>query len=272
MNIALICINYNQNKLTNELITDLEQNKNKHDAHLFIIDVSDKNQAEPLITISFPHTVIREQNKGYSYGVNRGIESAQKKGMTNFCVLNNDVMLKSNFITSLQKSFEKYDVFGGKIYYAPGFEFHKDRYQKSDLGMVLWYAGGIIDWNNVYTKHRGVDEVDRKQYDSVEKTEFITGCLFCFTQKVIDKVGFWDESYFLYYEDADYSQRCKKNGFSLYYNPNVLLWHKNAQSTGGAGSQLHKKYQRINRLRFGLKYASWRTKLHLIKNYISGNG
>ena len=133
---------------------------------------------------------------------------------------------------------------------------------------MLWYTGGSIDWAHAITPHRGVDEVDEGQYDVFEKTEFINGCLMLFDQSVISRVGWWDESYFLYFEDADFCVRAQRKNVSLYYDPSIVIWHKVSQSTGGSGSKLHVKYQERNRLRFGLKYAPFWTKLHLVKNYL----
>ncbi|PJC81928.1 hypothetical protein CO007_02130 [Candidatus Roizmanbacteria bacterium CG_4_8_14_3_um_filter_36_10] len=89
-----------------------------------------------------------------------------------------------------------------------------------------------------------------------------------FDKEVIKRVGLWDESYFLYFEDADYDEKAKRKGINLYYDPSIVIWHKNAQSTGGAGSSLHQRYQERNRLKFGLKYAPLKTRLYLIKNYL----
>ena len=69
------------------------------------------------------------------------------------------------------------------------------------------------------------------------------------------------------YGAIEFYKAAKKAGVKLFYDPSIIIWHKNAQSTGGSGSKLQQKYQRINRLRFGLKYAPIKTKLHLIKNY-----
>ncbi|HEX7542691.1 MAG TPA: glycosyltransferase family 2 protein, partial [Patescibacteria group bacterium] len=220
------------------------------------------------IESNYPMKVILKSlpNKGYAYGINMGTKYFLKKGFDKFCAINNDVFFDKNFANEAEKGFEKADIFGGKIYYAPGYEYHK-KYQKKDIGKILWYAGGVNDWKNVFTSHRGVDEVDNRQYEKFEETDFITGCMLFFNKKVIDQIGFWDEKYFLYYEDADYCERAKRSGFKLFYNPKIIIWHKNAQSTGGPGSLLHQKYQRKNRLIFGLKYAPFRTKLHLIKNY-----
>lgn len=267
--LGIITVNFNQYSLTYEFLDSLNNVKNANNISVFIADVSTKKQPFHWRG-KFDVFIQPTDNKGYAFGVNQGIKYFLKKGAGQFCVINNDVYFDKNFIAKVKETFTKTHIFGGKIYYVPGFEYHKDRYKKNNLGKIIWYAGGIIDWDNVHTLHRGVDEVDRGQYDKFEETEFITGCLICFDKKVINKVGFWDESYFLYFEDADFCQRAKKTGFRLFYNPKIILWHKNAQSTGGAGSLTHQKYQNQNRLKFGLEYAPLRTKIHLIKNYLLG--
>ncbi len=270
MQTALITVNYNQNGMVNEFLTSLLSNQGLDRTLVIIADLSDRPQSVSIKSVLPHQLVLTGKNKGYSFGVNLGLRAAQERGIRRYCILNNDIGVGSGFLSSVDRSFASYQAFTGKIYYAPGFEYHRDRYDRQDLGKVIWYAGGEVDWDHCLPRHRGVDEVDRGQYDRAGKVGFISGCLFCFDEKVLKRTGFWDEKYFLYFEDADYSERVKKAGFELIYNPSIIIWHKNAQSTGGSGSALHRRYQRINRLRFGLKYAPLRTKLHLIKNMLSG--
>ncbi len=262
--LAVITTVYNSYSATDDFLLSLTKQKNK-DFHLYLSDLSDKKTE---IKTDLLKTILNSDNLGYAHGINLGLKKAIKDGLENFCIINNDVFFENNFVEKVLSSIFKHQssILGGKIYYAPGYEYHKSSYQKTDLGKVLWYAGGALDWNNVFTPHRGVDEVDRGQFNSFEKTDFITGCLMCFDKKVIDKIGYFDENYFLYYEDADFCVRAQKNNIDLFYDPSIVTWHKNAQSTEGAGSALHQKYQQKNRLKFGLKYAPLKTKLHLIKN------
>lgn len=267
--LAIITVNFENYEQTFEFISYF-QSQSDTNFHLFISDLSDRK-----IKIEKKEflDVILGQNKGYSHGVNLGIKKALDMGYTQFAVINNDTRVAPSFTHIVSSAIEKnpLTLIGGKIYYEKGFEYHADRYKDSQLGRVLWYAGGGVNWAHATPYHRGVDEVDQGQYDNIELTDFITGCLMCFDKDVIDTVGFWDVRYFLYFEDADYCERAKKNKIPLIYDPSITIWHKNAQSTGGPGSTLHQKYQRKNKVRFGLKYAPLRTKMHLLKNLISGH-
>jgi len=152
------------------------------------------------------------------------------------------------------------------IYFAKGYEY-ENKYKKDQLGKVIWYAGGEYDWNNVYAKHVGVNEVDNGQFDGTRETDFITGCLFITKAEVLKKIGLFDERYCLYFEDSDLGMRIKNAGFKLIFDSNIKLWHKVAQSSG-IGSPLNDYFITRNRLLFGMDYAKTRTKIALLREAI----
>lgn len=236
------------------------------DFHIFVIDHSTQSKDLTLPNFATQHY---NENGGYAYGMNAGMAIAQQQGYSRFIFINDDTSVSNNFIKNAKKSLDVHpgSLIGGKIYYFKGCEYHKARYKKSELGHVLWYAGGVMDWNHAHGIHKGVDQVDTGQFDKVEETDFITGCLMIFDEDLIDKGGPMDDSYFMYFEDTDWCAQLKKAGCSMIYDPSITIYHKNAQSTGGSGSSLHERYQRKNQLKFGLRYAPMKTKLHLIKNY-----
>lgn len=268
--LAIITVIYENYNVFDDFLKSLRNQKSKA-FHLFIADVSVHRQKIDLSGIA--STVLEVENKGYADGVNYGLQEAEKQGITQYCVMNYDTFFKEDFVENILTSMNLHpgSLIGGKIYYAPGYEYYKDRYTKNDKGKVIWYAGGTILWDHAFTPHRGVDEVDAGQFNSLQETDFITGCLMCFDKSILEKVGPWDPSYFLYYEDADYSVRAAQKGIKLIYDPSIVIWHKVSQSTEGSGSKLHQKYQEKNRLKFGLKYAPFRTKIHLLKNFLFPN-
>lgn len=265
--LAIIIVIYNNYKVLEDFFKSLKKQENKN-FKLFIVDNSDHPQELKIKNLKFK--IIRSANLGYAHGVNVGLRQALEENFELFCVINNDVFFEKDFVDNIFHSLKNHpeSLIGGKIYYAPGYEYHKNRYSKKDLGQIIWYAGGKIDWNHAWTKHIGVDEIDQGQFDKRMETAFITGCLMVFDKSVLDRVGFWNESYFLFFEDADWCVRAYKKAVNLIYDPGIVIWHKNSESTGKPGSPVHIKYQRRSRLRFGLKYAPLRTKLHLVKNFL----
>jgi GT2 family glycosyltransferase len=181
-------------------------------------------------------------------------------------LLNNDSLAEKNFLSEMLHFMN--DSRAGavvpKIYFTKGHEFHKQRYSKVDEGKVLWFAGGFIDWKNVMSVHEGVDEVDHGQYNEAKKINFATGACLLLKRQVLDKYGLFDKRYFLYYEDADLSQKILKNGYEIYYVPKAILWHNNAGSSG-SGSELHDYFLTRNRMLFGMKYAPLRAKAALVR-------
>lgn len=219
-----------------------------------------------------PILIKNKESLGFAGGQNVGIHEALKRGAEYIVILNNDTYLDENLLQELMIAQEADKTRGAivpKIYFQPGQEFHKAKYKDKDLGKVIWYAGGHIDWANVYGIHEGVDEVDKGQYETSKKVDLLTGCCVMIAAEVFRKVGVFDEKYFLYFEDADLNMRIKRAGYSIYFHPKALLWHYNAASTGGSGSSQQDYFFSRNRMLFGMRYASRRTQIALFREAIT---
>lgn len=273
MNVSIIIINYNTATDTIACLQSLAKMVTKHDISIIVVDNNsvnkDENSKFQSFNKKFKFKLIElNSNIGFSGGNNVGIRHAIKHDADAVILLNNDTTVDPYFIDRLvDRSIAAHHmaIIGSKIYFAPGYEFHKKRYSHSDTGHVLWYAGGTIDWDNAYAAHRGVDEVDHGQFDDMFETDFVSGCCMYIPASILEKVGLLDEAYFLYYEDTDYCMRANIAGFHILYEPSSVIWHKNAQSTGSSGSVIHRYYQTRNRLLFGMRYAPLRTRFALIR-------
>jgi hypothetical protein len=275
MKVAIIIINFNGEEDTIQCLQSLETlNFPKENLLTVVVDNGSKKRLElSKATLASGNVKVLDtgENLGFAGGNNFGIRYAIENGADYIMLLNNDTYVEKNLVKELLCTFQvesNVGIIAPKIYFAKGFEFHKNNYKAADLGKVFWYAGGIMDWKNVIGRHRGVDEVDNGQYEKIEDTDFATGCCFFTSVEVLQKVGFLDERLFLYYEENDLCQRVKKYGYRILYVPKAILWHKNAQSTGGSGSALQDYFITRNRLWFGMKYASLRARIALIRESI----
>lgn len=273
--ISVVLVNYGDRENTIECLDSfLDLRKDKFSLQVIVVDNLPskriKIEEEKYKSVNL-QLIYNDSNKGFSGAMNIGIKLALDSQSDYTLIQNNDTFVKKDFLQILYDFMEKNKEVGivsPKIYFAKGYEFHKDKYSEKELGKVIWYAGGRMDWKNVIGSHVGVDEVDQGQFDKNLETDFATGCSMLVSREVFEKIGLLDEKYFLYYEDNDLCQRAKKAGFKIFFVPESVVWHKNAGSTGGSGSGIQDYFITRNRLFFGMKYCSFRSKVALAKEGI----
>jgi hypothetical protein len=274
--VSLIILSWNARKMTQEELENVGGLETKDlNAECVVVDNGSTDDTQEKLSIhklpNMNYKFIRiEKNLGYAGGNNVGIKDAYKRGADYIILLNNDVVLPKDILIKLVGVADKNKKIGllaPKMYFAKGYEFHKERYQKEDLGKIIWYAGGFIDWNNIYSIHRGVDEVDHGQYDKEDEVDAANGACLLIRKEVVRDIGFLREKYFMYWEDADYCLRAKRVGWKVVYTPETCLWHK-VSSSSAIGSNLNDYFLTRNRMLFGTKYASMRTKFALFRESI----
>ena len=273
--VSIIILTANALAMTKEQLLDVAKLDTKGiDAECMVVDNGSKDGTEKEVNnYKLPNMEYKfiqsGSNLGFAGGNNIGIKDAIKRNFDYVILMNNDLVLPRDLVIKLVDYMNVNKDVGlasPKMYFAPGYEFYKDRYKKPELGKVFWYAGGIIDWKNIYSSHKGVDEVDRVQYDSVTETDFANGACMIVRSEVFKKVGYLDDSFFLYWEDADLSQRAKKLGYKVIYFPETCIWHKVSVSTGGSGSPSNDYFLIRNRFYFAMRYANPRAKFAVIRD------
>jgi len=285
VNVGIVILNWNREKETIQCLNSVDNLLVKNfESKIFLVDngsksedirnlkryIKQKKGKNEIILIE------NGKNLGFCGGNNVGIQKALDQACDFILILNNDTFVDPQLIVQLiEASKNKSDggIFSPLIYFSPGYEFHKNLYKNSQLGKVIWYAGGEIDWKNVYGINRGVDEVDIGQYNKIEEIDFATGACMFVRSEVFRRIGAFDDKYFMYLEDVDFSCRAKKANWKVFFIPTARIWHKVAQSSA-IGSQLNDYFITRNRLLFGLRYAPFRSKIALFKEsvriYFSG--
>lgn len=161
-------------------------------------------------TFSRAHFIKNEENLGFSAGNNVGIKFALERQADYVFLLNNDTEVELDCLTRLVEVAEKIGKSAGIL--SPVIF-------KGDSREV-WFSGGRINWLNMKTEHFG--EIKTQEF---YESGFISGCAMLVRREVFNSIGLLDEDYFLYWEDADFSFRAKKAGFTNYIVSSAWLYH-----------------------------------------------
>jgi GT2 family glycosyltransferase len=95
---------------------------------------------------------------------------------------------------------------------------------------VVNNAGGIVLVNG-YGADRGFQEPDTGQYDRATEVFNACGNGMAMRTAAGRAVGWFDDDFFLYYEDTDLSWRLRADGWSIRYEPTAVLRHLHSASS-----------------------------------------
>lgn len=237
--ISLITINYNQAAVTCDLL-DSTRTLTYPNVEVIVVDNGSKDDlVQRLQRGNYPNVVLvrSEENLGFSGGNNLGLQYA--KGDYYF-FLNNDTIVTPDLLEKLMLPFSEQPNVG---VVCPKIRFH-------DQPQVIQYAG--YHPLNEYTGRTwsvGLMEVDRGQHDQPGATWFAHGAAMLVSRAVLERAGSFDNSFFLYYEELDWSARIRRAGFQIYYQPKALIFHRESMSVGKA-NPMKVYYHTRNRLWF----------------------
>lgn len=234
--VSIILVNYNTKKDTIECLGSLKNIQYKN-YNIIVVDNHSKDVFEENFNEKYQCDLIKSPvNNGFSSGNNIGITYAENKYAPDYyLLLNNDTIVDTNVLTELV---------------------HTAKQHKSDVGCVtgrichyanpskIDYCGGYFDRN---TGRAGYYSLEDRCCGEREIT-FATGCLMLLPRETVEQVGYLDETYFMYGEDADYSCKIISCNKKIYYNDHAIIFHKISASTNGAESDFNQYYMTRNNL------------------------
>ncbi len=234
--VSVIIVNYNGEKyLKNCLDSLLSQSLNNFE--IIIVDNgSSDSSVQYLKSLKNEKikTLFLDKNYGFGAGNNKGFEIAKGRFIV---ILNNDTEVKEDFLENLIKPFEKDEKIG---MVAPLILF-------KDNPDIIDKAGGHLVYFDGLNRGRGCQERLSEEYLKPCYTLIPDGCAACFKREVIEKLGFFDEDFFLYGEDTDLGLRYVRGGYRCFYQPEAVVYHMHS-ATAGEYSKLKAYYVERNRI------------------------
>jgi GT2 family glycosyltransferase len=236
--VSIITVNFNGSTDTIELIESLTHITYPN-IEIIVIDNHSGTADPKKIKERFPSVVLYESNvnMGFAGGNNLGIMRARGEYIL---LLNNDAIADKGFLEPLVDKMESDPRIGAV---SSKIRYYYDR-------SVIQFAGySPINHRTMRSFAIGYREKDLGQYDLDSETAYAHGAVMMVPAKVIKEVGLMSYIFFLYYEEADWSYRIRKAGYSIWYVPSSLVYHKESISVGKL-SESKIYYQNRNRIVF----------------------
>jgi GT2 family glycosyltransferase/glycosyltransferase involved in cell wall biosynthesis len=211
--VTVIVVNYNGKKyLESCFYSLLNMDKDNISLEIIMVDNLSQDDSVSLVKEKFPEVIIVENDvNNFARALNLGIEHARGDYIA---FLNNDTIVGKNWIEGLLDVIDGDERIGAvqsKILFSDG---------------EIINSVGVEDVKDFYFKDIGFDERDHGQYQSAKEIDYFTGGSVLLRRACIEGVGNIDEDFIMFFEDIDYSIRCRKAGWKLFYSPESVVYHK----------------------------------------------
>lgn len=222
--LTIVILNFNSGEY---LFRCLESIKTVKDEAAISIVVIDNNSFDDSLDLAKSHFknaeyIENSENFGFSKGYNATLKNVKSEFVL---LLNPDCLLEKGVIKELLADFEEYPKVGaatGKIILSNG---------KTDLTA---HRGFPTPWASLLYAlgDDSLYHLTGRLSKETHEVDAISGAFFLTKKSILEKVGFLDESFFLYGEDIDLSLRIKKGGYKIIYDPSVKITHYKGISSG----------------------------------------
>lgn len=174
-------------------------------------------------------------NLGYAKAANLGIANTTADIVA---TLNPDIVLEKDCAEILVDYLDENKNVGavGPLIREPNGEIYPSARIEPNLKVAIGHAiVSLFKSNNKYSREYQNIDVDKKQ---PSKVDWLSGAAMFVTREALNKVGLWDERYFMYCEDIDLCNSLRLNAYDIAFEPRAHITHVGGGSSGKANIKL----------------------------------
>jgi len=220
--LTTIVVNWNLKDETSRCLESLE--RSTITTRVLLVDNGSQDGFLDGIDERFPELdLIRlENNLGFGRACNLAVQREMENGKCNFFfLLNNDAIVHPHALARLVEAAQSdptAGILGPKIFY------------RHDPDQI-WYAGARKRRGILAAADTGRGQTDWGQFENSRRVDYVFGAAMLIQREVFERIGQFDERFFIYLEDLDFCLRAQGAGFSPLFVPQAMVWHSGSAST-----------------------------------------
>lgn len=227
--VSIIVLNWNGKEFLKNCLDSLT-NLTYSQIEIIVVDNCSADGSQKFVKKNYKNVILIEnkENYGFAKGNNVGFEASTGDYIL---ILNNDTIVAPDFINPLIKDFES----NPKVAcLQPQIRLSKDKQLLDGVGGFLTFTGFLYHFG--YLKDRMLPKYNKKM-----KIFSAKGACILLRRKALEKVGLFDEDFFIFFEETDLCYRLWLAGYSVMYEPESVIYHLGGGDTTSSNSYQHEK-------------------------------
>lgn len=261
MTLSIVIVNWNTKQLLDDCLNSIYKETAMSDFEIFVADNASSDGSAVMVKEKYPQARLIENKDDLGFGAANNPVLKQAAGRY-ILLLNPDTVILEHAIDKAVKFME--DKPEASIL-APRMKTQKNGnlvWRKNVFPDPSWLQQIILMWRLRYffPNSKIIKKIQRRGYDfNYEKENevggHIEGAFMLIRREVFDKIGFFDEKFFMWFEEVDLLLRAKQAGYKIFYSPEPKIIHYGGEAVKQEMSLL--KQKRYNQ---SLSYYFWKHK------------
>jgi GT2 family glycosyltransferase len=236
IDVSVVIVSFNTRDLLRECLQTLQRNAGEVAYEIIVVDNGSRDGSADMVAEKFPGVRLVRScvNLGFGAANNRGFTLA---GGRYIVLLNSDALLHPQ---SLERAVERMDA-NPKVGLAGGLLLGRDGLWRPSARMFPSPLNEILVLTGLSAKYKGsrfFGRVDRTWIDPLKPgpADWVPGAFSVVRREVLEKVKYFDERFFFYFEEVDLCRRVKATGYSVWYWPDIVVTHLGGESAKAANA------------------------------------
>lgn len=230
VDLSIIIVSWNTKKYLKNCLESIYQQKGNVPFETFVVDNNSSDGSQDMVKKDFPnvHLTINNNNAGFAKANNQALKNAKGRY---FLLLNSDTKIKTNTLSQALKfasSHPKAGVIGGKIMNPDGSLQKSVRHFPTLCSQILI----LLKLHNFFPHLKSIKKYFALDFDYNKEQEVdqVMGAFFMINNECLKQVGFFDEKFWIWFEEVDFCKRVKEKGWLVIYTPVMEIIHAKGQS------------------------------------------
>ncbi|MGZ3939754.1 MAG: glycosyltransferase family 2 protein, partial [Flavisolibacter sp.] len=232
MRLSVIIVNYNVKYFLEQCLLSVQKSAAGLEVQVMVVDNQSKDGSLEYLQPKFPgvHFIDNERNAGFAKACNRGLKCAKGELVL---FLNPDTIVPEDCFTKCLSFFDTHPdcgALGIKMIDGSG-KFLKESKRSFPSPLTSLYK--LSGLSLLFPKSRvfGRYHLGHLDKNFNHEVDVLAGAFMMVRKSLLEKVGGFDEDFFMYGEDVDLSYRIQEAGFKNYYLSETAIIHFKGEST-----------------------------------------
>ncbi|MGA7937861.1 MAG: glycosyltransferase family 2 protein [Kovacikia sp.] len=238
--VSIILVNYNGAEVVLNCLRSLEQFLQAIPYEILVVDNASQDGSPDLIENHFPQARLLRQQENRGFGTGNNVAAKIAKGEF-LLLLNTDTQLLSDILPALvllMKEYPDAGIIGPKLLNPDGSLQLSTAWEISICGEYK-----TRQQLKAYKEPKQQARIDQR-FEALQEVDIVVGAAFLIRKVLFDRLGGFDETFFMYFEESDLCYRAKQLGWKILYTPEVSLIHIRGHSVDKAGDRMVLEYRK----------------------------